>query len=609
MDTSTLPQRLRPLVESIRVTKKPSSSSRKKKPAMAAPDESDRMTTELVEWQNRQQHQLCKPQQQPFAESDAPHCQSPLPQGENGCPLSDADPPMQAQPAHAPTPTNDAPTAPRPVPDVVLSFCELKMQGQHLLCTTSPPLPSPTNLSIAGARTASRCQVDPRATMIRTQDVASLAPVDALSPAEGNTPRAAILPSPEERQENSPEIHTDASTQGFLTTCSPLTSVMASSGMESSNHYQSNWKQPAATPQKRPPKNQAKHPPYAAMPFADMTSMDERQDQSHRKHVSFAVTSRESCGTRTPTEEYFHHPYECHRDERRIQLERQRLVLLYHATSCQHGEVNDITDADAPGCTSYKCPATPHCATMKRVWKHVQTCQDRNCRAPHCLSTRRALDHFRQCRDDVYCVTCAPVRYRIRNDQQRLRQHEGHQKEISHNELTPSSTNTVVSHFHSVAPPNEQRGREQQQAFPVSRGTPQSFIKVKGPQNKNGPFPCSTATVATNLSPIRQGSPRAIKKLRLTSVSRMSSAFSPSLRNDSFHSLVTPSMSADVSPPVKEALLLERCKQLEEDRDRAIQKMQAAERFALELSKKYETGFGNVHADDCPSAAAEKSKE
>ncbi|CAM9762460.1 unnamed protein product, partial [Phaeothamnion confervicola] len=87
--------------------------------------------------------------------------------------------------------------------------------------------------------------------------------------------------------------------------------------------------------------------------------------------------------------------------ERRAQLleqQQQRLLLLRHASKCSH---------DGPN-----CPATPHCAAMRSLWRHIAECNELKCNVPHCVSSRCVLSHYHRCRE-LTCVVCGPVRESI----------------------------------------------------------------------------------------------------------------------------------------------------------------------------------------------------
>ena len=83
----------------------------------------------------------------------------------------------------------------------------------------------------------------------------------------------------------------------------------------------------------------------------------------------------------------------------RIRHKQQRLLLLHHAAKCPHNEG--------------RCTTTPHCADMKRLWRHMEQCKDNNCRVSHCFSSRAILSHYRKCKDP-HCPACGPVRDTVR---------------------------------------------------------------------------------------------------------------------------------------------------------------------------------------------------
>ena len=49
-----------------------------------------------------------------------------------------------------------------------------------------------------------------------------------------------------------------------------------------------------------------------------------------------------------------------------IRHKQQRLLLLRHASMCQYEEAG-------------KCPVTPHCTSMKRLWEHMEHCRNQQC--------------------------------------------------------------------------------------------------------------------------------------------------------------------------------------------------------------------------------------
>lgn len=87
----------------------------------------------------------------------------------------------------------------------------------------------------------------------------------------------------------------------------------------------------------------------------------------------------------------------------KVRHKQQRLLLLRHASRCTY------TD---------KCPVTPHCASMKKLWEHIAHCKDQQCNVPHCMSSRYVLSHYRRCKD-TRCPACAPVRETIRKSHEK----------------------------------------------------------------------------------------------------------------------------------------------------------------------------------------------
>jgi Bromodomain/TAZ zinc finger len=86
----------------------------------------------------------------------------------------------------------------------------------------------------------------------------------------------------------------------------------------------------------------------------------------------------------------------------RIRHKQQRLLLLHHSAKCPHEDG--------------RCPVTPHCADMKRLWRHMEGCKDNQCRVSHCFSSRAILSHYRKCKDAA-CPACGPVRETVRKSQ------------------------------------------------------------------------------------------------------------------------------------------------------------------------------------------------
>jgi len=88
----------------------------------------------------------------------------------------------------------------------------------------------------------------------------------------------------------------------------------------------------------------------------------------------------------------------------------QRLLLLRHAAQCSHEDG--------------KCPVTPHCAHMKRMWKHMGECKNKKCQVPYCIGSKFVLRKYHRCKQQHNmmllhaakcsgCPVCAPVRKAI----------------------------------------------------------------------------------------------------------------------------------------------------------------------------------------------------
>jgi len=88
----------------------------------------------------------------------------------------------------------------------------------------------------------------------------------------------------------------------------------------------------------------------------------------------------------------------------RIRHKQQRLLLLRHASKCQF--------------EAGKCPVTPHCASMKKLWEHIALCKDQQCQVQHCMSSRYVLSHYRRCKDSK-CPACGPVRESIKKSHEK----------------------------------------------------------------------------------------------------------------------------------------------------------------------------------------------
>eukprot|EP00977_Amphora_coffeiformis_P009075 scaffold2062_cov166-Amphora_coffeaeformis.AAC.3 len=131
-----------------------------------------------------------------------------------------------------------------------------------------------------------------------------------------------------------------------------------------------------------------------------------------------------------------------------LRHQQQRLLLLRHAAKCQHEDG--------------RCPVTPHCAGMKRLWKHIAECKNQKCLVPHCVSSRYVLSHYHRCKD-VRCPVCGPVREAIHRSHEKQKQMQalkqryqqaGQQTQMPQVGSNATSSTTAVG---SVPPPIQQQ--------------------------------------------------------------------------------------------------------------------------------------------------------
>lgn len=149
-----------------------------------------------------------------------------------------------------------------------------------------------------------------------------------------------------------------------------------------------------------------------------------------------------------------------------LRHQQQRLLLLRHAAKCQHEDG--------------RCPVTPHCAGMKRLWKHIAECKDQKCLVPHCVSSRYVLSHYHRCKD-VRCPVCGPVREAIHRSHEKQKQMQAlkqrHQQAVQQNQ-----SSAVPLSQPGVASPGEPLAKRQRTGPP---GSMQSYV----PQPKGSRIP------------------------------------------------------------------------------------------------------------------------
>eukprot|EP00980_Cylindrotheca_fusiformis_P006205 scaffold1327_cov124-Cylindrotheca_fusiformis.AAC.9 len=160
-----------------------------------------------------------------------------------------------------------------------------------------------------------------------------------------------------------------------------------------------------------------------------------------------------------------------------LRHQQQRLLLLRHAAKCQHDDG--------------QCPVTPHCAGMKRLWKHIAECKDQKCLVPHCVSSRYVLSHYHRCKD-VRCPVCGPVREAIHRSHEKQKQMQAlkqrHQQAVQQNQsgAPPSSgiaPNGVSMQAIAAPVPGEPLAKRQR------TGPPGSMQPYRPAQPKPAPAP------------------------------------------------------------------------------------------------------------------------
>jgi len=161
----------------------------------------------------------------------------------------------------------------------------------------------------------------------------------------------------------------------------------------------------------------------------------------------------------------------------RIRHKQQRLLLLHHSAKCPHEDG--------------RCPVTPHCADMKRLWRHMEGCKDNQCRVPHCFSSRAILSHYRKCKDPS-CPACGPVRETVRKSQS------------NRGPSRPSSSGGGMSNSSSGPQPRQIRqndvGNRSSNPFPSQPISSQpNFSQPQKPQSSNNmPPPTSNPSKSTS---------------------------------------------------------------------------------------------------------------
>jgi len=192
------------------------------------------------------------------------------------------------------------------------------------------------------------------------------------------------------------------------------------------------------------------------------------------------VNSSNSSGSRTNSDR-----------QQVLRHQQQRLLLLRHAAKCPHEDG--------------RCPVTPHCAGMKRLWKHIAECKDQKCLVPHCVSSRYVLSHYHRCKD-VRCPVCGPVREAIHRSHEKQRQMQALKQ--SHRDAlntvpapVPNSSVTAPKIFKPNLPAPAPATTQNNLPVPSTSNAPVSSSLVPSAVTTSiqPPNPISTPVAATNV--------------------------------------------------------------------------------------------------------------
>lgn len=134
--------------------------------------------------------------------------------------------------------------------------------------------------------------------------------------------------------------------------------------------------------------------------FGSQNLQQQQQQSLQSQHLIQQLTiGPHSMGMQAFPGQSSHQGNEEHRKQV-LKQQQQRLLLLRHASKCPHDR---------------GCPVTPHCSSMKELWRHIMTCKNQDCKTPHCVSSRYVLSHYSKCKE-FNCPVCGPVRDAIKRN-------------------------------------------------------------------------------------------------------------------------------------------------------------------------------------------------
>lgn len=189
----------------------------------------------------------------------------------------------------------------------------------------------------------------------------------------------------------------------------------------------------------------------------------------------------------------------------RIRHKQQRLLLLHHSAKCPHDDG--------------RCPVTPHCADMKRLWRHMESCKDNNCRISHCFSSRAILSHYRKCKDPQ-CPACGPVRETVRKSQNRNQQNGGQRSGSSSGNSNAMPNNMPNQNFSGQpnSPHFQQLPNANQSSMPPpNNGNNMQFNQMQPSSQQLNQFSNSSPSSGNMYGPAGQPNPMSSSHRNSTS--------------------------------------------------------------------------------------------
>ena len=169
----------------------------------------------------------------------------------------------------------------------------------------------------------------------------------------------------------------------------------------------------------------------------------------------------------------------------KVQQKQQRLLLLHHSSKCpvKEGET---------------CSMSPHCAHMKKLWKHMARCRDQQCRVQHCFSSRSILSHYKKCQDQQ-CPSCGPVRDEVKRAQER-------ESEASLPDaiLRPDSRSSSANSQQNYYPSRQQEGilfsnNTTDNISPLNSNRPVPFAEIHGAFADSNNYAPTMQQASTNM--------------------------------------------------------------------------------------------------------------